>query len=174
MTMEREKAKYCLQCGSLLAVTERNCRERLECTACDYVFRNNPVPVVAAIVEREERILLARQKEWPPEMWALIAGFPEAGETMEAAILREVREETGLAGEVLGLVGVYSRPSGNQVFIVYRVRAMEGQVQVEEKELEAIREFTRYELPQVLANLPSQSGAARALRDWSHKESVKS
>lgn len=160
--------RYCPQCGNLLVPKEVDGRERPSCPACDYVFWNNPVPIVAAIVEKEDRVLLARKKEWQPERWGLIAGFPEAGETLETAVMREVREETGLECDVLGLVGVYSLTSVNQIFIVYRIKAKSGQVRLGE-ELEALKEFGRDELAQVLTDLPPRSGAARALRDWLHR-----
>ena len=156
---------YCPQCGSPLTVKEIDGRPRPACQACDYVFWNTPVPVVAAIVEWQGKILLARKREWPPGRWALIAGFPEAGEVLEEAILRELWEETGLRGQVLGLIGVYSLPGRNQIFVVYRVMAIGEKVQLGE-ELEATREFGADELAPVLENLPPQSGAARALRDW--------
>jgi NAD+ diphosphatase len=157
-------AKYCPECGASLAPQVIAGRERLACPACGYVWWDNPVPVVAAIVERGGRVLLARKKEWAPGRWGLVAGFPEAGETMEEAVRREVHEETSLQATLLGLVGVYSLPQRNQVFIVYRVQAA-GPWQASE-ELEALREFERAEIAEVLANLPPQSGAGRALRDW--------
>lgn len=173
--MEREKMKYCPQCGNILTPKEIAGRERLACDSCNYVFWNNPVPVVAAIVEKEGRVLLAYKKDWQPGAWGLVAGFPEAGETLEEAVLREVREETGLEGEVLGLVGVYSLLYRNQVFIVYGVKAGGGALRVGEgEELETLKEFGQEELVQVLANLPPQSGAAQALRDWLRTQSEKS
>jgi ADP-ribose pyrophosphatase YjhB (NUDIX family) len=98
-------------------------RERLACPVCGYVFWNNPVPVVGAIIELDGKVLLTRKREWPPEHWGLVAGFAEAGETMEEAVLREVQEETGLQAEVVELVGVYTLLARNQVYIVYRIRA---------------------------------------------------
>jgi NADH pyrophosphatase NudC (nudix superfamily) len=158
-------AKYCPHCGQLLSQQQVDGRERPSCALCGYVFWDTPVPVVAAIVEREGSVLLARKREWPPGRWALFAGFPEAGETMEEAILREVHEEADLEAKVLGLIGVYSLPHRNQVFIVYRLSVEVGEVNVGE-ELEAIRAFRRDELAGVLEHLPPEAGAARALRDW--------
>lgn len=157
--------RYCPQCASPLGTREIEGRPRLSCPACDYVFWNNPVPVVAAILEQDDHILLARKAGLPPELWILFAGFVEPEETTEEAVLREIGEETGLQGEILGLVGVYSLPQRNQIFIVYRVRVEQAEPRMGE-ELEAIRAFTRGEIPLVLRYLPPQSGAGRALRDW--------
>jgi ADP-ribose pyrophosphatase YjhB (NUDIX family) len=76
-------------------------------TECGYVHWNNPLPVVAAIVEYEGKILLARNAAWPEGMFALITGFLENGETPEEGIAREVLEETSLHAETVELIGVY-------------------------------------------------------------------
>jgi len=165
--MEPPPPRHCPQCTTPLVQRVEVGRERLACPSCGYVFWNNPVPVVAAIVEVGDKVLLGRKQPWPPGRWGLVAGFLEAGETMEEGVLRELREETGLEGEVVGLVGVYPILHRNQVFLVYRVRAT-GTWQVGE-ELEALREFSRDELPAVLEHLPPQSGSGRALRAWMEK-----
>lgn len=157
------ETKYCPWCGAPLALQDIAGQLRPACS-CGYVFWDNPIPVVGAIVELGERVLLARKAGWPAGRWGLVAGFVEAGETMEEAAAREVREETGLAAEVLGLVGVYTLLERCQVYIVYRLRAA-GPWQVGE-ELEVLREFTREEVAKVVQALPPPSGAGRALRDW--------
>ena len=156
--------KYCPECAALVVPQVIGGRERQVCPACGYVFWNNPTPVVGAIVELGSNVLLTRKREWPAERWGLVAGFVEAGETMEEAARREVQEETGLQAEVLELVGVYTLLARNQVYIVYRLRAA-GAWQVGE-ELEALREFNRDEVAALVALLPPQSGAGRALQEW--------
>jgi NADH pyrophosphatase NudC (nudix superfamily) len=126
---------------------------------------------VAAIIEQGDQILMARKKGWPHNKWVLIAGFPEAGETMEEAILREVDEESGLKGEAISLIGVYSLPWANQVFIVYRVKVPLGKVTVC-SELENIQPFHPNQIPQVISELYPQDGAARALRDYLLSQAV--
>lgn|GEM_PF-942315 len=86
---------------------------------------------VDAIVERGDEILLVRRGRPPFEgSWSLPGGFVEAGETCEAAVLRELREETGLSGREPRLLGVYDDPRRDPRFhtvtLVYSVRA-EGQ-----------------------------------------------
>ena len=60
--------------------------------SCDYVFWNNPTPVVAAIIELNDTIILVRNKGWPEKMYGLITGFLEKGEPPEAGILRELEK----------------------------------------------------------------------------------
>jgi NADH pyrophosphatase NudC (nudix superfamily) len=74
---------FCPQCGQPLHPVAVNGQPRQRCVAagCGYVHWDNPVPVVAAIVELDGTIILARNKSWPEKMYGLITGFLEKGET---------------------------------------------------------------------------------------------
>jgi NADH pyrophosphatase NudC (nudix superfamily) len=119
------QANFCLQCGSPLRAAEIDGKTRPRCTApgCAYVFWNNPIPVVAAIVEADGAVILARNKNWPEKMYGLITGFLEPGETPDAAVLREVREELGLDATVSHFVGNYTFFKMNQLLLAYHVPA---------------------------------------------------
>ncbi len=94
-------------------------KERLRCVACGYTHWNNPTPVLAAIIELDGRVLLARNAAWSGKVFALITGFMEAGETPQDGIRREIMEETSLQTSELNLVGVYDFQRMNQVIIAY-------------------------------------------------------
>lgn len=119
-----EDFKFCPRCGSALVTKAHHGRERRLCEAkdCGFVHWGNPTPVVAAIIEHEGQMLLARAKNWPEKMFALVTGFLEANETAEAGVLREVKEEIGLDGEVVSLVGVYPFEMRNELIIAFHVR----------------------------------------------------
>jgi ADP-ribose pyrophosphatase YjhB (NUDIX family) len=70
----------------------------------------NPFPTVDIIIEVEGGIVLIERKN-PPHGWAIPGGFVDYGETVEAAAIREAKEETGLDVQLTGLLGVYSDPS---------------------------------------------------------------
>ena len=70
----------------------------------------NPFPTVDIIIEVEGGIVLIERKN-PPHGWAIPGGFVDYGETVEAAAIREAKEETGLDVELTVLLGVYSDPS---------------------------------------------------------------
>ena len=96
---------------------------RLRCPACGWTHWGNPTPVLAAVVECDDgRVLLARNALWQEGVFGLITGFMEAGESPEAGISREVREETGLQAKALRLLGSWEFLRMNQVLIAYHVR----------------------------------------------------
>jgi NAD+ diphosphatase len=117
--------KYCPSCASVLKQSVIDGAQRYVCTnpQCDYVCWNNPVPVVAALVESAGRYILARNVQWPREIFSLITGYLESGETPEQAVLREVNEELGLQGRIVRQIGNYAFLAKNQVILSYEVQA---------------------------------------------------
>ena len=159
------EAKYCLGCGTRLAlqtaVEDGGPKERLRCPACGWTHWNNPVPVLAAVIECsdcEGRILLARNAAWPGRMFALITGFMEAGETPEEGITREIGEETSLAVQALNLIGVYDFQRMNQIIIAYHAVA-HGEVRLSP-------ELAEYKLMQPQDLRCWRAGTGYALADW--------
>jgi len=76
-----------------------------------HLMHRNPALTVDAVVLKNKKILLIKRKQEPYRgHYALPGGFVEYGETVEAALRREVREETGLRVRIQSLVGVYSDP----------------------------------------------------------------
>src|SRR4051795_10072887 len=96
---------FCPSCAAPLRPKKVEGRVRLACGSegCEYVFYDNPTPVVAALVEHGGTVLLVRNKEWPEKGYGLVTGFLEKDESPEDGVLREVREELGLRGEVISL-----------------------------------------------------------------------
>jgi NAD+ diphosphatase len=159
---------YCPQCGKGLITKQLEGRERLCCPSdsCGYVFWDNPLPVVAAVIEKDGNIILARNKEWPEKIFGLITGFLEKGETPEAAVIREVKEELGLDAEIRELIGVYPFVERNQLIIAYYLTAG-GEITLGD-ELAEIRMIP----PQKLR--PWKFGTGLAVRDWLAKYHARS
>lgn len=152
--------RYCPMCATALAARAMEGRERLACpdATCGWVFWDNPVPVVAAVLEHEGDIILARNALWPEGKFGLITGFLERGESPRDGVVREVREETGLEGEVVALIGTYSFPLKNQVVIAFHVVGR-GEVVLNEE----LVEYRRIR-PDRLQ--PWASATGEAVRDW--------
>jgi NAD+ diphosphatase len=93
--------KYCPECASALELRRVDGVERKSCVSpeCGFVHWDNPVPVVAAFIEYQGKILLARNSQWPEGMFSLVTGYLEKNETLEEAVVREVKEELGLDGK---------------------------------------------------------------------------
>jgi NAD+ diphosphatase len=119
--------RFCPACATPLALIaaqeDGGEKQRLRCPGCGWTHWNNPTPVLAAVIQYQDKVLLARNAAWQHKMYALITGFMEAGETPEEGIRREVKEETNLEVEALELIGVYDFQRMNQVIIAYHALA---------------------------------------------------
>jgi NADH pyrophosphatase NudC (nudix superfamily) len=162
-----ETMKFCPKCGGDLAPAEIDGQTHLTCSSnsCDYVFWDNPIPVVAALVEQEGAVILVRNKAWPPKMFGLVTGFLEKGETPESGVLREVKEELGLDGRIVDLIGIYSFFEMNQLILAFHVQ-VEGQIVLGE-ELAELKMLP----PQKLR--PWAFGTGHAIKDWLEKRQHK-
>jgi NADH pyrophosphatase NudC (nudix superfamily) len=159
----KAKMKYCPQCGRDLKSAEIESRQRLCCSSqtCDYVFWDNPTPVVAALVERDGIVVLVRNKEWPQKIYGLVTGFLEKGETLEAGVLREVKEELGLDGQIVDFIGCYSFFEMNQLLLAFHVQ-VDGEIVLGEE----LAEFKMVP-PEKLR--PWKFGTGYAVKDWLDK-----
>jgi NADH pyrophosphatase NudC (nudix superfamily) len=126
----RHDVRFCTNCATALQLLtseeDGGPKARLRCPACGWTHWNNPVPVLAAVIECADRggqLLLARNAAWPGRMFALITGFMEAGETPEEGITREIGEETSLQVDTLKLIGVYDFQRMNQLIVAYHAVA---------------------------------------------------
>jgi ADP-ribose pyrophosphatase YjhB (NUDIX family) len=117
------QARFCPRCGKS---AEIEFPRRIVCPHCGYAAYSNPSPVAAALpVDDEGRFILLRRGFDPGQgRWTFPGGFVDLGESVEEAAHRETHEELGMAIELGGLVGVYSRPDDRIVLIVFRARAM--------------------------------------------------
>jgi NADH pyrophosphatase NudC (nudix superfamily) len=150
--------QFCPSCASSLITRAHAGRDRLLCPQCDWVHWDNPLPVLAALVEYEGRILLARNAAWPEHMFALVTGFMERGETPLEGVARELKEETNLDVAKASLIGVYEFTRKNEVIIAYHIEAT-GTIQLGE-------ELVDYRLVAPERLRPWRAGTGYAMADW--------
>lgn len=157
---------FCPQCAAPLAQREIGGRMRAACARpdCGYIHWDNPAPVVAALVERDGLVLLARNHAWPGKMFGLITGFLERDETPEEAVAREVKEELDLDAQQVALIGVYPFQCKNEVIIAYHVVAT-GEVRLNE-------ELAEYRLIAPEKLRPWDFGTGLALREWLQRRGI--
>lgn len=159
--------RFCPRCTRPLELQMEGGVERLRCDgpSCGFVHWDNPVPVVAAIVEHEGEVILARNALWPPRMYGLITGFLERGDpSPESGVLREVEEELGLKGELGEFIGHYPFERMNQLIIAFHVRA-EGEIRLSEE----LVDYKRVP-PEKLR--PWAAGTGYAVRDWLKRRGI--
>jgi NAD+ diphosphatase len=152
--------RYCPRCRTELAAAQRGGQTRLACPQCGFVHWRNPVPVVAAVAERAGHVILVHSIGRPPHWYGLVAGFLERGEHPEAAVLREVQEELGLAGRLAGAIGIYPFERLNQIIFAYHVELADGPIVLAADELDDYKEVPLEKLR------PWHQGTGPALRDW--------
>ena len=90
-----KNTKFCERCGASLEIACAGWEKH--CTACAHITypRTDPA-IIVAITDDAERLLLIHGATWQPGRYSVVAGFVEAGESLEAAVVREALEETGI------------------------------------------------------------------------------
>ena len=113
--------RFCPQCAAPLASQDG-------CERCDWIhYRDPKVAVVVLVADEQGRLLYVRRGHEPAMyQWAWPSGFVDAGERVEDAAAREVREETGIEVDVGDLLGVWSASGDQTVIIAYRAVATGG------------------------------------------------
>jgi 8-oxo-dGTP diphosphatase len=163
--MKPLELNFCPNCGSPMADRFVFGRTRRTCTVCGFVFFREPKLAAGALVEQEGQVLLVRRAVDPKlGFWCLPAGYVEYDEGPVAAVLREVREETGLVARVTGLLAAYhvrSDPRGLGVIIIYRAAPVGGELRPGDDASEA-KFFSPNDLPNDLAFASTR----RALLRW--------
>lgn len=120
------------------------------CPACDSEHFPRTDPVAIMLVTDGERCLLGRQAGWPMPMMSALAGYVEAGETIEEAVRREVREEAGVQVGAVRYVASQPWPFPASLMIGCEAEALSDRIEIDPNELEAADWFTRDEVKAAL------------------------
>jgi NAD+ diphosphatase len=135
---------FCGRCGE-----PTQPREGGHARACvnDHVMHPRTDPVVIMLVcDGPERVLLGRQPSWPRRRYSALAGFVEAGEDLETAVLREVREEAGVEAGAIRYIASQPWPFPSSLMLGFHCDYASGDARPADGELEDVRWFTRGEV----------------------------
>lgn len=134
------------------------CGDELTCSAAGHARRcGNPGcalgeifpridPAVIVLVTHEDRCLLGRQTAWPARRYSCLAGFMEAGETLEETVRREVREESGIHVDQVRYYASQPWPFPQSLMVGFHASARTTEIILHDDELEDARWFTRAEI----------------------------
>lgn len=171
-----ETHRYCGRCGGELHCAAGGHARRCLNDACmtGEIFPRID-PAVIMLVTHGDKCLLGRQRSWPEGRFSCLAGFAEAGETLEEAVRREVLEEAGVAVSDIAYHSSQPWPFPQSLMIGFRARALSPAIALHDDELEAARWFSRDDIRRDVAagrlKLSARLSIAwRLLHDWYAEE----
>ena len=154
----RQESRFCGSCGAMN--TDSPDELARLCPACGRLEYPRIAPaVITLITNDEDKALLAHNKKFSPGIYSLIAGFVEAGENLETAVAREIREEVGI--EVRDILYRVSQPwpFPNSLMAGFSARYASGTIRPDGIEIEDAQWFSRDNLPM----LPGPGSVSRYL-----------
>jgi NAD+ diphosphatase len=151
---------FCGRCGASLRTktTER----AKECPICGQLHFPRLAPAIIVLVARGRELLLARSRHFLQGMYSVLAGFVEPGESLEEAVVREVKEEVGMDVKDITYFGSQPWPFPHSLMIGFTATYAGGEITLDDSEIEDARWFTIDNLP----SIPGKISIARKLIDW--------
>lgn len=149
--------KYCGYCGSRTYIKTDEVAKI--CTSCKKIVFPKLSPAVIVRITDGSRILLSRSPHFPKNMYSVQAGFVEAGESLETAVCREVREEIGIEISNIKYFGSQPWPFPDSLMIGFTAEYAGGEIMPDGFEIEDAGWYTHENLPQ----LPGPDSIASAL-----------
>jgi NAD+ diphosphatase len=151
--------RFCGACGAPLAM--RSDVRAKECTACGRLVFPRISPAIIVAIERGARLLLARSARFAEELYSVLAGFVEPGETLEEAVYREVKEEVGITVKNIRYFGSQPWPFPDSLMVGFTAEYDAGEIAIDGEEIVAARWFAADQLP----SIPGPISIARRLID---------
>lgn len=150
---------FCPRCGGRSQPVNAGWQRR--CTGCGAVHFPRTDPVVIMLITHGNSVLMGRSHGWPEGMYSLLAGFVEPGETVEAAVRREVAEEAGVRVGQVGYLASQPWPFPASLMIGCRGQALSRALAVDPVELDDAKWVSREEM---MAALDGSNPALRPAR----------
>lgn len=140
-----QETKFCGACGTKLIPHE--VLTAMKCPNCGREIFPRISPCVIVVVSREDKVLLVRHSYRNQDVYGLVAGFVEAGESAEAAVRRELLEETGIKVKNIQYRGSQSWPFPDQMMLGYTADYESGDLVLQEEEIAEAGWFDKNNLP---------------------------
>jgi len=154
----RAESRFCGSCGHVN--TDSSVEVARQCPACGRLEYPRIAPAVIVLITNDtDQILLAHNAKFASGMYSLIAGFNEAGETLEATVHREIREEVNIEVSDIKFIVSQPWPFPNSLMLGYSARHCGGEIRADHAEIDDARWWDRNSLPQ----LPRGGSVARLL-----------
>jgi NAD+ diphosphatase len=141
--------RFCPACGTALLVADAGFSRT--CPACGAQHFPRTDPAMIVLVEHDGHALLGRQAGWPQGQYSVLAGFVGPGESVEEAVIREVKEESGITIHDPRFVASQPWPFPFSVMLGFEADSDGGEPIPSDGELEDVRWFTREEIGEALA-----------------------
>ena len=152
--------QFCGHCGT---PTMNHASDRAKhCPACGLRQYPRISPAMIVLISRDQDILLGRAPRFRPGMYSLIAGYVEPGESLEQAVVREVKEEVGVSIADIRYWGSQPWPFPHTLMVGFTAAYDGGDIVIDADELVDATWFSYKELPE----LPSRASIARKMIDW--------
>lgn len=152
--------QYCGRCGTLN--TQKPDERAKLCPECGLIDYPAISPAIIVAIVKDNRILLAHAKHFRENMYSVIAGFVEPGETFEECVRREVREEVGIGVKNIRYFASQPWPFPNSLMVGFTAEYDGGEIKVDGVEISDAGWFESTKLP----NIPGKNSIARELIDW--------
>ncbi len=143
MVSWHQRHGFCANCGAKSSMAEGGWKR--VCPSCKTEHFPRTDPVVIMLVEKGDKCLLGRQKQFAPGMYSCLAGFVEAAETIEDAVKREIFEESGIRCTDVTYYMTQPWPYPSSLMIGCSARALTDEITIDKMELEDARWFDRDE-----------------------------
>ena len=142
-----ETHQFCGRCGGQMQ-DHTNDRAK-ECSSCRLINYPRLSPSIIVLITKGDEMLLARNANWPTNMYSTLAGFVEVGESIEQTLHREVLEEVGLKVKNLEYFGSQSWPFPNSLMLGFHAEYASGDIVCQEEEIADAQWFSPNNLPQI-------------------------
>lgn len=154
-----ENNRFCGRCGKPLELkSDERC---FHCPSCGFASYPKISPAVIVSIEKDGKLLLARSRRFPVQMYSVLAGFVEPGESLEECVKREIREEIGIEIKNVKYFSSQPWPYPDSLMIAFTSEYASGELSIDQNEIAEAAWYNPEDFPAI----PGKISISRALID---------